>query len=66
MAESNPIKPMVHGESPDVLSFRDMFAMHALTGILLESGSDTDDAILARRCYEIADAMVKERQRRHQ
>ena len=43
---------------------RDVFAAHALQGImsgLSNRAMDANNAILARVCYEIADAMLAER-----
>ena len=44
------------------MSLRDYFAGQALIGILSETGSDMNDDVLSRRCYEIADAMLNARE----
>jgi hypothetical protein len=45
---------------PPTLTLRDFFAASALTGVLL---SGSMPGTTAERCYEIADAMMKERQK---
>lgn len=40
------------------MSLRDYFAAQALTGAFRGGDADIDDDLFARRCYEIADAML--------
>lgn len=44
------------------MSMRDYFAGQALAGFCAATGTDTHDSILARRCYEVADKMLKARE----
>jgi len=43
------------------MSLRDYFAGQALSGVFQEAITDVHDRTLARRCYELADAMLVER-----
>jgi len=43
------------------LSVRDYFAAQALTGAFRGGDTDIHDEVFARRAYELADAMLKQR-----
>jgi hypothetical protein len=43
------------------MSLRDYFAAQVLAGSIAESGLDIHVDVAARLCYEMADAMLKER-----
>lgn len=45
------------------MTLRDYFAGQALTGVFHGSDFDYDDEIVARRCYQVADAMIAEREK---
>jgi hypothetical protein len=43
-------------------ALRDGFATAAATGAFRGGDTDIDDAIFARRCYQLADALLKARE----
>jgi len=44
------------------MTLRDYFAGQALSGIFSsDAGTDLEDSVAARRCYEMAEAMLKAR-----
>lgn len=45
------------------MRLRDQFATAALHGAFVGGDTDLEDGIFARRCYELADAMIAERKR---
>jgi hypothetical protein len=51
----------------DGMTLRDWFAGQALIGEMRESGDDMDwlprAELMAARCYKVADAMIKEREK---
>ena len=47
----------------DGMSLRDYFAAHLLGSIFQGGDTDVYDETLARRCYEMADAMLEARKR---
>lgn len=53
-----------NGDEPErepEISLRDYFAGQALAGFCAETGTDVHESVLARRAYELADAMLKAR-----
>lgn len=47
----------------DGMTLRDYFAGQALMGVFVGPEFDYEDAIVAKRCYQIADAMLAEREK---
>lgn len=45
------------------MSLRDWYAGKALHGAFVGGDTDIEDAVFARRCYELADAMLEARKR---
>jgi hypothetical protein len=45
------------------VTVRDYFAAHALVGAFHGGDTEIDDAVFARRAYELADAMIAQRHR---
>ena len=74
MSEKNtggPAFPLTRGSGPidefRGMSLRDWFAGQALIGEMRENGEDLDwlpmADRMAKRCYAVADAMIKEREK---
>lgn len=59
--DSNGPVTVITGEPHGGMSLRDWFASRLLSGVFAND-TDIDDDILARRCYEVADAMLKARE----
>lgn len=58
----------IKGESGEMFyevgaSLRDYFAIKALQGILSDGGSNLEDGFIAKRAYELSDAMLVEREK---
>lgn len=48
----------------DVKSLRDWFAGQAAVGVASREGGEQDAKVVARRCYQIADALLSAREER--
>ena len=57
----NNVDELLPSDLTNVKTLRDEFAMSALTGTMSSGFVYTDDAEIAKDCYEIADAMLAER-----